>query len=215
MPVPSSPTASRGYVDEVQASAVPDLSIPGAAPPFTYMVSPWELECVDGYIVPRIVQIPHIPAVGRVTKNGDPSGAISHNVSTKARVEVPRDVEVTAFGQRRRGYAVALKGTAGPYWVPVWKRARMVGSQVHWEEDLEGWRAFQRDLIKLATGGQKLTAEQVEIATRPVLQAISDLRERPDSPRVRAQLEILLKSLPPEHRPADLKPDPKLDQAKE
>jgi hypothetical protein len=203
----SAPSAtSTGSVPEVADSAVLPAAIPGSAPPFTLVIGPADLQCLDGEILPAPIPIRHRVGVNGIADKpagwpkdqpwrADPSPAIACQMR-KGRIPVPEDIEVVAFGEKRVGYRRALAGTGGTYWTDAWHRAQMIGRAPHWEFDAEGWRGFLRQLLPLVAP-HGLSPEMERSAVQPVLDSIEDYGNRATlTPRHRAQIAILARNCP-------------------
>jgi hypothetical protein len=103
-------------------------------------------------ILPAITELEFQPGLAGVLPvkgemNGDPSYAITAKVS-KGWVVVPEDFEVTAFGERRRGYRHVYDGRGGPdsHVCSVWQRPYQVGGQAFVQRDEAGFLQFLRDI---------------------------------------------------------------------
>jgi len=123
---------------------------------FVYLAHPlrWDVMMTDRgpEVLPALTQLEFQPGLAGVLPvkgemSGDPSYAITTKQS-KGWLVIPEDFEVTAFGERRRGYRHVYDGRGGPdsHHCSVWERPYQVGGTAMIQRDEAGYIQFLRDV---------------------------------------------------------------------
>jgi len=149
------------------ASAAAVLRHPPIAD-FVYLVSPSEVELVDGELLPRLVRFGIVPGVMGVPAQRKPEdpvrweGPVAEHCKRSGRTLVdPRryDIVPKVDGKPvepgpgedpddpRTWYVARFPGFKGPVHVSVWQRPRVLGSQVLWDVDKAGETDFRRQIV--------------------------------------------------------------------
>lgn len=125
---------------------------------FVYIAHPlrWDVYLTErgAEILPAITELEFQPGLAGVLPvkgemNGDPSYAMTAK-QAKGWVIVPDDFEVTAFGEKRRGYRHVYDGRGGPdsHTCSVWQRPYQVGGVAMVQRDEGGFIQFLRDIAE-------------------------------------------------------------------
>ncbi len=218
MPFPATTTTP-----EPRPSTVPRMARhstapgPGARPlilarargPWTWMVHPAMMECVGGYVVPRLVKATHEPgAYGNGPQGG--RGHVLH-LSNEGWTEVPPTVPAVAFGIDRTQepdilatylndwHGVTDKGRPVVYVADAWERPTSVGGVTVWNRDHAGFVAWRRELIELLGLGLgpdgELSEDQIRLATEPLMASIRSEAMRPGKMSAE-RVKVLVAHLP-------------------
>ena len=176
---------------------------------WTWMVSPSDLECIEGYVVPRLIKATHEPGVnGNGADLGRGEGAVAYFTGQGYRM-VPHDVPATANKQTRTPspstYLNVWSGVdsgqrPAQLWRDAWDIPVQLGTQTHWRRDTEGWLAFRHSLVRLVGIGEDgaMSSEQVEIAVTPLLASLHRDASAAQTPAVKARIKANLAQLPKE-----------------
>lgn len=186
------------------------LVTPGSTHAWTYEVSPEDLGCMFGEVLPILRRATHKPGNsgnGKTLGRGEGARA---RMAGRGYVEVPHDLEVIAWGHTRHGYMVphdtpipGADGKTKRTWTDAWCRPVQVGRTIRYEYDTDGRLDFHRRCLALiAPDG--LSAIQIDIATRAFIRGCRNLADRDDTRGKRFLLERLA-HLPYEYAPDDLR----------
>lgn len=182
---------------------------------FVFLVSPTETDMVDGEVLPRLVRFyidPGINGVPGVERSEDAEnvnwrGAVDAECHRNGRILVDPDrygMEVTVNGKvvrpdpeedsrdPRTWYVKRYLGHKGYVHVSIWETPTTLGRQVLWAKDLEGEKAFRREVVKKIFGKiddriEKATVQRAkfelaefknELRRRPALQMNVDIAEK-------------------------------------
>lgn len=136
------------------------LGLPGRKQAFTFTASPRDLTVLDsGEVVPHLGIVIHEKGLDGCTSTGlgvddvDETGALG-NASRSQRIPIPHDIEVVAFGAKRRDYlgdekGQCLKAAEGEWWDDAWTRRTFTATDVDVKIDREGYLEFHRQVLKL------------------------------------------------------------------
>jgi hypothetical protein len=211
MAIPSAQGASQPIAPSFAPSfaAAGPIRFKSGNAAWTWMVSPSDLECIEGHVVPRLIKASHEPGVnGNGAALGRGEGAIAYFTGQGYRA-VPHDTPATANGVVRTPnpstYLNVWQGVDSgerntQLWRDAWDIPVQLGNQTHWRRDTEGWLALRRSLaglVGIGPGGT-MSSEQVEIAIAPLLTALSRDAAVTQTPAVKARVKANLAQLPKE-----------------
>lgn len=213
----STRSKSRSLVAPVTADSLASsgpLRLPGGQGPWTYMVSPAQLTCRNGRIVPLPAKAWHAPGLnGNGRSRGRGEGFVSY-LSGQGYVPVPHDRPAVAFGIERTTPdpstyldvydGIGPSGEPVEYYCDAWRRPHTLGHTLRWEADEQGRDEWLAGLVDLIGMDGKWSDDQIAIAIDPVVTKARSLLDR-DDPRGKRMLAIAVRHLPAEHVPDDLK----------
>lgn len=138
------------FTSEDRVNLDPRPRQPGERPWFAWCVSPWGLGIdPDGYLVATIRGIIGRPGVNGITEAGGQLniGDALRLASQDGYQKIPDDIEVVAFGAKRKGYRVEYVPTKGkPQFHDAWQRWYVEADEWVCEVDAEGYQTFLRRL---------------------------------------------------------------------
>jgi hypothetical protein len=174
------------------------------------------LECHMGEFVAPLLVATTEPGINGNGKDNSGTGARMACQSLGA-VQVPDNFPLVSFGEPSTGHPVSYlrrweqtaeqggsKVLVAVHYSDAWHRPRILGTSTRWDQDLNGYNTFLRDVTLWAHGGtldEVLVAEAAEHLISEIRQqairggAMSDLR-----------LRVMLGHLPDAYTPADLNP---------
>ena len=165
--------------------------------PFALWVDPASVQFVAGEALYRPVAIPISPGVQGVGTDGYPDASDAWQ-RRHGRIMVPMDVEVVAWGAKRRGYLVQrdngqdLNGKQLWHYHDAWTSYEQVGSRTSTERDQDGYIEFCRGLTAVvghAPRAQVVRMERARLeAASRVYRSSQSLATQAEGQRIQATL---------------------------
>ena len=191
-----------------RAGAVtPDqLVIPDPRDAWHYMVNAASLQCVRGYIVPKLAVVSFQPGLNGNSKNRSRGEGALQGMVARGFQPVPHDFPVVAWGEPRtqahpstylrRWDGVHTDGhTPAHTYSSAWDRPRAIGSRIVWSHDADGYLTFLRDLMRKIVQQDDEDDAIIEIAAHSTVSALRAISGSV-SPAANAERQRLAGHLP-------------------
>jgi len=192
------------------------LRLRGGRGPWTWMISQAKLGCRNGQIVPLVIPAWHAPGISGNIRGDRGSGFVGQ-LKSQGYAEIPHGfaADSACFDADRTTAehstylamwsGIDIDGRPATRWTDAWERPVQLGHIVQWERDEVGRDAFLvRALAEIANRGAALSAAQIRLATKPLIDRIHSEANRA-SERSRLLIMQCARHLPAAHIPASVR----------